>query len=167
MVSCAGCRPRRPFPERTEARRETNPMVSCAGCRQDGRSPNEPKLACRRSIVRGAFSLPGVTSCLLGALLWGHAPRLAGQDVASKDGTPGVASAPPAAAPVDPRFRSPRATVRTFLIAMNLTEDDPHKIEEAVACLDLSEIPAGASAGGRLAYRTRVYPPVDEHPDAR
>ncbi len=42
--------------------------------------------------------------------------------------------------------------MRTFLIAMNRTEDDPSKIEDAVACLDLSEIPGGIRAEGRLAY---------------
>ena len=56
------------------------------------------------------------------------------------------------AAPVDPRFRSPRATARTFLIAMNSTEDDPHKIEEAIACLDLSELPPERRHGGRFAF---------------
>ena len=69
----------------------------------------------------------------------------------SKGGTPGVTSARTAAS-VDPRFRSPRATVRTFLIAMNLTEDDPHRIDEAVACLDLSGIPPDRRDGGRLAF---------------
>ena len=57
-----------------------------------------------------------------------------------------------AATPVDPRYRSPRATARTFLIAMNLTEDDPRKIEDAVACLDLSELPPDGRSGGRYAF---------------
>jgi MscS family membrane protein len=35
---------------------------------------------------------------------------------------------------------------------MNLTEDDPHRIEEAVACLDLSGIPPDRRDGGRLAF---------------
>ena len=42
--------------------------------------------------------------------------------------------------------------MRTFLIAMNLTEDDPHRIEEALACLDLAEMPPGRRDGGRLAF---------------
>ena len=53
---------------------------------------------------------------------------------------------------VDPRYRSPRATARTFLIAMNLTEDDPHRIDDAIACLDLSGIPADRRDGGRFAF---------------
>ena len=55
---------------------------------------------------------------------------------------------------VDPRFRSPRATARTFLIAMNLAEDDPHRIEEAVGCLDLSGIPPdrATAAGSRSSW---------------
>lgn len=53
---------------------------------------------------------------------------------------------------VDRRFRSPRATVRTFLIAMNAAEDDPERIEEASACLDLSHMPPDRRDGGRLAF---------------
>jgi hypothetical protein len=95
--------------------------------------------------LRKVFSPREVISCLLGALLWGYPLVLAGQEVTSKGGTPGVTSARAAAAPVDPRFRSPRATVRTFLIAMNLAEDEPHRIEEAVACLDLSYVWGGVT----------------------
>jgi hypothetical protein len=47
-------------------------------------------------------------------------------------------------------YSSPRATARTFLIAMNLTEDDPGKIDEATACLDLSSVPA--QHRGRYAF---------------
>lgn len=53
---------------------------------------------------------------------------------------------------VDPRFRSPRATVRTFLIAMNRREDDPNRIEDAVACLDLSGNPKDRRSGGEYAF---------------
>ena len=127
-------------------------------------------------MMRDVFPPPGVTSCLLGALLWGYPLVLAGQDVTPKGGTPGVTSARAAAASVDPRFRSPRATVRTFLIAMNLAEDDPHRIEEAVACLDLSGIPPDRRDGGRLAFAlefilrstnipTVVIPDVVDGPD--
>ena len=42
--------------------------------------------------------------------------------------------------------------MRTFLIAMNLTEDDPQRIEEAVACLDLSGMPPDRRNGGRFAF---------------
>jgi MscS family membrane protein len=127
-------------------------------------------------MMRDVFPPPGVTSCLLGVLLWGYPLVLAGQDVTPKGGTPGVTPARAGAAPVDPRFRSPRATVRTFLIAMNLTEDDPHRIEDAVACLDLSGIPPDRRDGGRLAFElefilrstnipTGVIPDVTDGPD--
>ena len=66
--------------------------------------------------------------------------------------------------------------MRTFLIAMNLTEDDPHRIEEAVACLDLSGMPPDRRDGGRLAFElefilrstnipTGVIPDVVDGPD--
>ena len=84
---------------------------------------------------------------LPGMVLWGCSLVFADQE-AKPDGD---ASTRPAAASVDPRFRSPRATARTFLIAMNLTEDDPHRIEEAVACLDLSGMPPDRRIGGRYA----------------
>ena len=35
---------------------------------------------------------------------------------------------------------------------MNMTEDDPQKIEDAVACLDLSELPPDRRSGGRFAF---------------
>jgi MscS family membrane protein len=89
---------------------------------------------------------------LLGVLLLGCPQILAGQQVKPKTGTDGDATTRPVAASVDPRFRSPRATVRTFLIAMNLTEDDPHKIEDAVACLDLSAMPPDERQSGRFAF---------------
>ncbi len=67
-------------------------------------------------------------------------------------GTASVAAGRPAPLSVDPRYHSPRATVRTFLIAINRTEDDPHKIAEATACLDLSGFPPDRRDGGRLAF---------------
>src|SRR5947209_20037793 len=104
-------------------------------------------------MMRDVLTRPGVATCLLGAFLWGYPLVVAGQDATPKGEAPGVTSARAvAAAPVDPRFRSPRATVRTFLIAMNLAEDEPHRIEEAVACLDLSGMPADRRDGGRLAF---------------
>ena len=102
-------------------------------------------------MMRDVFAVRMVTSCLLGAFLCGAAPVRAAQDVISEGGTPGVSAARTAAS-VDPRFHSPRATVRTFLIAMNLAEDDPHRIEEAAACLDLSGLPPDRSDDGRLAF---------------
>src|SRR5882757_5067052 len=88
---------------------------------------------------------------LLAALPLGH-PQAFGQEVKPKEGRAGAATTQPLAASVDPRFRSPRATVRTFLIAMNLTEDDPHKIEDAVACLDLTGLSTESRNGGRFAF---------------
>jgi MscS family membrane protein len=127
-------------------------------------------------MMRDVFPRPGVTSFLLGALLWGYPLVVAGQVVTSNGGAPGGTPARAGAESVDPRFRSPRATVRTFLIAMNLTEDDPHRIEDAVACLDLSSIPPGGRDGGRLAFElefilrstnipTGVIPDVADGPD--
>ena len=71
---------------------------------------------------------------LLGS--FGSLPVFASQEVSPATKTGKGTSAAPAVASVDPRYRSPRATVRTFLIAMNRNEDDPRIIEEAVACLD-------------------------------
>jgi MscS family membrane protein len=46
-----------------------------------------------------------------------------------------------AAQDVDPRYRSPRATIRTFYTAMNLAEEDTEKLRDAIDCLDFSTIP--------------------------
>ena len=127
-------------------------------------------------MMRDVFPSPGVTACLLGVLLWFYPLVLAGQDVTAKGEAPGVTSPPVAAASVDPRFRSPRATARTFLIAMNLTEDDPHRIDEAIACLDLAGLPPDRRNGGRLAFElefilrstnipTMVIPDVADGPE--
>src|SRR5271157_600888 len=102
--------------------------------------------------LRSVFQPIMAVLCLVGAGPCGSLPVFASQDVAPANKTAKGTSAGPATASVDPRYRSPRATVRTFLIAMNRIEDDPSKIEEAVACLDLPEIPGGIQAGGRLAY---------------
>jgi MscS family membrane protein len=95
---------------------------------------------------------PGGPLLLVVSLLSFCPQILAGQDASPKAGTGGAATTGRVAASVDPRFRSPRATVRTFLIAMNLTEDDPHKIEDAVACLDLSAMPPDERQSGRFAF---------------
>ncbi|MDG3002555.1 mechanosensitive ion channel family protein [Paludisphaera mucosa] len=97
--------------------------------------------------MRDASPPSTLTSCLLAALLWACPAIVAAQGAASKEGTPS-----PAVESADPRFRTPRATVRTFLIAMNQADDDPQRIEDAAACLDLSEMPPDRRDGGRLAF---------------
>ncbi len=120
----------------------------------------------------------GVPVCI--AVVWlSCCPRhVAAQAAGPKATTGEMKSVAPAATSVDPRYHSPRATVRTFLIAMNLAEDDPHKIEEAAACLDLSGLPPDRRDGGRLAFAlefilrstnipTIVIPDVVDGPIAR
>ena len=53
---------------------------------------------------------------------------------------------------LDRRFRSPKATVRWFLANINAAEENPDRIEDAVACLDLSALPPERREGGRLAF---------------
>src|SRR5271166_6788451 len=106
----------------------------------------------RQMGLRGVFQPIMAVICLVGAGSFGSLPVFASQEVSPATKTGKGSSAGPAVASTDPRYRSPRATVRTFLIAMNRTEDDPSKIEEAVACLDLSGIPGGQRLGGRLAF---------------
>ena len=86
--------------------------------------------------LRGVFQPIMAVICLVGAGSFGSLPVFASQEVSPATKTGKGTSAAPAVASVDPRYRSPRATVRTFLIAMNRIEDDPRIIEEAVACLD-------------------------------
>ncbi len=111
---------------------------------------------------------------VLALLLLSGSQIVAAQDVKPKEETPEAAVARPTA--VDRQFRTPRQTVRTFLIAMNKTEDDPHKIDEAIACLDLSGMPPDRRGGGRFAFElefilrstnipTVVIPDVDEGTD--
>ena len=102
--------------------------------------------------LRDVFQPIMAVICLVGAGSFGSLPVVASQEVASATKTGKGMSAGPAVASVDPRYRSPRATVRTFLIAMNRIEDDPRIIEEAVACLDLSAVPGDHRAGGKLAF---------------
>ena len=104
-------------------------------------------------MLRGVSSPIGITACLFGAFLWGGPSVFARQEVHPRSGPNEITATRPAAPTVDPRYRSPRATVRTFLIAMNLAEDEPHRIEEAVACLDLSGIPPDRRDGGRFAFQ--------------
>ena len=94
-------------------------------------------------------STSAVTDVLAVVILLASSQFCAAQEVgaeAKPDRSPALTTA---AAAVDPRYGSPRATARTFLIAMNLAEDDPHKVDEATACLDLSGIPPRQR--GRLA----------------
>ncbi len=102
--------------------------------------------------LRGVFQPIMAVLCLVGPVSCGSLPVFASQEVAPANKTAKGTSAGPAVASVDPRYRSPRATVRTFLIAINRIEDDPSKIEDAEACLDLSEIPGEHRTGGRLAF---------------
>lgn len=102
--------------------------------------------------MRAVFRPIMIVICLLGTEFRSSVPVCASQDVSPAKKSAKGTSEGPAAAAVDPRYRSPRAAVRTFLIAMNRIEDDPSKIEEAVACLDLSQIAGGTQPGGRLAY---------------
>ncbi|WZO97721.1 hypothetical protein EP7_004766 [Isosphaeraceae bacterium EP7] len=59
---------------------------------------------------------------------------------------------------VAPKPRSPRATVRTFLIAMSQNEDDPRRFDEAVSSLDLSVLPPDRRDVGRLAFALEFIP---------
>lgn len=65
---------------------------------------------------------------------------------------PATQTAPRAASADDP-LRSPRATMRTFLVAVSDAEDAPERIKEAITCLDLSELEQGTAAeqGANLA----------------
>lgn len=69
----------------------------------------------------------------------------------SPSGAPG-SHGPPV---VDHRFASPRTTLRTLLAAINATEDDPSRIDTAIACLDLEHDPP-ADAPGRLAFELEL-----------
>jgi MscS family membrane protein len=51
----------------------------------------------------------------------------------------------------DEKYRSPRATVRTFLTAITVARANPQAIQEAVSCLDLSGLPANQTNTGLLA----------------
>jgi MscS family membrane protein len=86
------------------------------------------------------------------ACLWIALSAASGQETKPKDDTDGATKSRPASVSVDPRYHSPRATVRTFLIAMNRTEDDPHRIDDAIACFDLDDLPSQHGSGGRFAF---------------
>ncbi|MDR3632395.1 MAG: mechanosensitive ion channel family protein [Isosphaeraceae bacterium] len=102
--------------------------------------------------MRTRFERARMAVCISAVWVGCGSSLVTGQDATPNQSTNAVDAARPPAASVDVRYRSPRATVRTFLIAMNQAEDDPHKIDEAVACLDLSGIPPDRRDGGRLAF---------------
>ena len=81
---------------------------------------------------------------------------LAVAEVATCQPTPPTADAAKKAGAVDPRYASPRATVRTFLAAINSTEEDPDRLDDAVACLDLSKTPDAEQLGGRYAFELEI-----------
>jgi MscS family membrane protein len=75
---------------------------------------------------------------------------LAAEDQAAK--TPADHTTQTDAAQVDPRFRSPQATVRWFLASVNAGEDDTAHLKDAAACLDMSALPPERREGERLAF---------------
>ncbi len=94
--------------------------------------------------MKRLFATSAVIDVLAGVILLAASQSFAVQQVETKtktDESPASTATAPRGS-VDPRYSSPRATARTFLIAMNLAEDDPPKIDEATACLDLSGLPA-------------------------
>ena len=102
--------------------------------------------------MKRLFSTSAVMNVLAGVILLATSQSCAAQEAERKsksdDSPASKSTAPPSS--VDPRYSSPRATARTFLIAMNLAEDDPPRIDEATACLDLSGLPA--QHRGRYAF---------------
>ena len=101
--------------------------------------------------MKKLFSTMAVMNVLAGVILLATSQSSAAQEAGAKPRSGDSSASKPTAPPssVDPRYSSPRATARTFLIAMNLAEDDPHKIDDAMACLDLTGIPA--KLRGRMA----------------
>jgi MscS family membrane protein len=53
----------------------------------------------------------------------------------------------------DPKYRTPRATVRTLYVAADLAREYPSHIADAVGCLDLSGLSDGKQFGGMAADR--------------
>jgi MscS family membrane protein len=54
---------------------------------------------------------------------------------------------------VDPKYRTPRATLRTLYVAADLAREYPRHVTDAVGCLDLTETPNGTQYGGLIADR--------------
>lgn len=90
---------------------------------------------------------------VLGAWHWASPAALATQDPAAPVEARGAEPSHSTPAATDPRYHSPRATVRTFLAAINATTETPTRIKDAIACLDLSEAPTGGFDMGRLAFQ--------------
>jgi MscS family membrane protein len=85
-------------------------------------------------LARGRSERPFLLT-LLAALLLSLAPAATGQDGDQEPAAP-AAPTPPA------EQRSPRATMRTFLVSMNdVAKGREESLAEAVACLDLSQLP--------------------------
>ena len=79
----------------------------------------------------------GAAACLLLALVCAACRRFYRQTRRLRRPQAGQREAAPAAsAAVDPRFRSPKATVRWFLAAINAAEENPDRLDDATACLD-------------------------------
>lgn len=95
---------------------------------------------------------PRTSTSLIALALLCDPPFLAAQEAQKEAGVAGATPARAAEAAVDPRFRSPRATVRAFPIAINPAEDEPDRIEDAIECLDLASLPPDRREGGRLAF---------------
>lgn len=53
----------------------------------------------------------------------------------------------------DPRYRTPRATVRTLYIAADLAREDPRHVATAAGCLDFSGVSSGTRLAGMIADR--------------
>ena len=104
-------------------------------------------------------------------------------EVLAGEGSKSAASAPaashpagrqtPATQPGKPApLRSPRATVQQFLLAVEEAKDEPERINDAVACLDLSAIPKDERAEQwpkRAAQREQILdqsnvPPLETIP---
>src|SRR5262249_23939957 len=64
----------------------------------------------------------------------------------------------------DPKYRTPRATVRTLYVAADLAREQPSHIADAMGCLDLSGLSRRKPFGGILADRLEaILSPLDVH----
>jgi hypothetical protein len=99
---------------------------------------------------------PWATAPLLLTAPWTCSPALADQEPARKTEPAAVAATRPTSGTVDPRFHSPRATVRTFLTAMNYIDDDRGQLDRAVACFDPAGLPPDPAQLGRYAFDLEI-----------
>ena len=117
--------------------------------------------------MRGRICQTAMSACLAQVLVWSGSRPSRARGPLRKASAAEVTAARPPAASVDPRFRSPRATVRTFLIAMNRTEDDP-RIDRGGRRLPRPfGNPGRPARRGSAGVRAGVHPPIDQHPDDR